>query len=185
MTRSNPNVLRKFEKLKKLKRNRIPNNTTFSRYKSELGQFTINRLKRIDNSRKKDSTFILECVRKLFANDKQLESVTECGRNSMMQRKTRMSPGKRKIVDEIFIERLSIDKIDETDVKERYLRLNSLISNAIGNISRVSNAFDCILVHALLLLRSAFEMIDFNFCDFRPKIRITSCRRKWIASSSR
>lgn len=106
----------------------------FGRFVKVFGVQTINRLKKIDSSRKRDSSFILECMKIFCANDEQLMHASACGRMN----KTNFPPEKRKILDDIFIERLAMEQIDDIEVHERYFRLNELINNAINNIIRVS-----------------------------------------------
>lgn len=157
MTISNPIVVENIDKLQTLRRNRVPRSQLFDRYKNELGQFIIDRLKLINSSRKHDSTFILECARKLFGNDEQLKSITACGRN---QANAHLSPAKRKILDDIFIERLSNEQIDEKEAKERYLRLNTLINSALRNMVRLWHIISHILCSSPLLY---FQSIILNF----------------------
>lgn len=116
-----------------MRRKCIPQNQLFKGFKSEFDASTIRRLRAFDISKKKDSTFILVCMKKLFGNDKQLKNVTACGR-----RKSNLSPEKRKILDNLFVERLATEQIDSNEAQERYLRVNTLINNAIANIVRVS-----------------------------------------------
>lgn len=80
-------------------------------------------------------------MKKLFGNDEQLKHVTACGRKNKSQ-KSNLSPQKRKILDDIFVERLAIEQIDNNEAQERYLRLNTLINYAIANIVRVSFSSD-------------------------------------------
>lgn len=125
-----------------MKRKCVPQNQLFKRYKRVFGAATIRRLRAFDISKKKDSTFILECMKKLFENDEQLKNVSACGR------KSNLSPQKRKVLDDIFVERLAIEQIDNNEAQERYLRLNTLINYAIANIVRVSFNFRSYLVES-------------------------------------
>ena len=113
----------------------------FERYKTVFGQKIIVQLRALDSSKKRDSSFILLCMKTLFGNVEQLKYVTACGHKnrSGQQQKSNLPPEKRKILDDIFIERLrSIEEIDEEMVQTRHHRLNVLISYAISNIVRVS-----------------------------------------------
>lgn len=149
---NNKNYAQTILKHKLHARKSIPKPRLFDRFESEFDANTLERLKRIDNSKKRDSTFILECMRNLCRNKEQLKNVTACGRkNKAKQHNSILSLDKREILDDMFIERLSIEKIDEVEVRERYLRLNTLINSAICNIVRVSgaevNVSLCIYLH--------------------------------------
>lgn len=75
-------------------------------------------------------------MKKICGND-DLKSVRACGRKD----NTILSPEKRKIIDDIFIERLAHFSIENTEFNERYVRLNGLINSAVHNMLRVSTVF--------------------------------------------
>lgn len=109
----------------------------FGRFKRILGAATIERLNKLDGSMKRDSTFILECTKKLFGHDEQLKHVTAIGRKQ--RHLITLSTAKQKFFIDIFMERLSAQQIDETESNKRFGRLNALINNAINNILRVTH----------------------------------------------
>lgn len=121
-------------KVKLLAKKNVKSTHLFDSYKQVLGADTIKVLRRLDSSKRKDSTFVLRCMKKLCDNDEQLKNVRACGRKE----NTMLSPEKRKIIDEIFIERLANETTENTEFNERYVRLNGLINSAIHNMLRVS-----------------------------------------------
>lgn len=101
-------------------------------FKHTLDESTIQRLRVIGDKRCADSTFILTCITKIYGNEANLNEVSACGR----KKNKIMSPAKRKLIDDIFFERLVSLNLDETELNERHQRLNSLINSSINNISR-------------------------------------------------
>lgn len=122
-----------FLKRKNQKPQCAPQRQSFGRFERIFGAETIERLMMIDGSRKRDSTFILECMRKLFGSNEQLIWKSACGRKQRSTLTTEM----RKILENIFKERLSIERLDGIETKRRFSRLSQLIYDAINNIIRV------------------------------------------------
>lgn len=138
------NYVQKLLKMKIREQNFSPDVGQFGRFESVFGVEIIERLRALDHSKKRDSSFILECMRKLCSDDAQLKHVTACGRKGKLQ-KSNFSEEKRKILDDIFIERLATAQADEIETNDRYFRLNELINNAINNIVRVSRERMCVI----------------------------------------
>lgn len=138
ITSTHHNYVKNRLKLKIHEQKCLPEVGLFRRFESVFGVETIERLRTFDNSRKRDSSFILECMRKLCADDDQLKFVTACGRKKKSQ-KNNFPEEKRQILDDIFIERLAVEQADEIEINQRYFRLNELINNGINNIVRVSH----------------------------------------------
>lgn len=126
-------------KYKMRERKLMPKTRLFGHFEKVFGAETIRKLRRLDNSKKKDSTFILECMRNLIGNGAELKDVTACGRKHGKNRENSLfAPEKREILDDIFIERLTIQPMDDDELSKRYFSLNNLINTAINNIVRVS-----------------------------------------------
>lgn len=136
------NFARERLKLKMREQKCYPEVRLFGRFEKLFGATTIHRLKMLEISSRKDSTFVLECMKKLFGNDERLKYISACGRKHKAHklRKSILSPKKREIMDDIFIERLLIKQTDEIEINQRYFRLDELIKNAIDNIAQVSRA---------------------------------------------
>lgn len=112
------------------KRNKQQGSILFDSFKNDLGENVLCKLRKLHISKRSDSTFILQCMRQLFENEKELNSVSACGINGHKM----VSDEKRDILDRIFLERLSSDKLTEVELTERYIRLNRHINVAIGNM---------------------------------------------------
>lgn len=130
---SNADSVEIVSKRKKQKSQCVPQRQSFGRFERIFGEETIERLMMIDGSRKRDSTFILECMRKLFGSNEQLKWKSACGRK---QRST-LTSEMRKILENIFKERLSSERLDSIETNKRFSRLSQLINDAINNIIRV------------------------------------------------
>lgn len=130
---SNSSSVGNVSKFEQQKTQCAPLSQLFGRFRRVFGTSTIERLKKFDGLIKRDSSFILECMKKLFGNDEQLKYATACGRN----KQNSMTSAKRKIIKDIFMERLSIQQIDKIETTKRFNRLNKLINNAINNMLRV------------------------------------------------
>lgn len=128
------NYVQKDLKIKLLAKQNISPIHLFDNFKQLLGADTLKALRKLDSSKKKDSTFVLTCMKKLCGNDDDLKNIRACGRKE----NTILSPDKRKVLDEILIERLANVTTDNAEFNERYLRLNTLINSAINNMLRVS-----------------------------------------------
>lgn len=130
------NYVQKDLKIKLLAKRNIQSTHLFDSHKQVFGSDTIQVLRKLNSSKQKDSTFVLNCMKKICGND-DLKSVRACGRKD----NTILSPEKRKIIDDIFIERLAHFSIENTEFNERYVRLNGLINSAVHNMLRVSTVF--------------------------------------------
>lgn len=128
------NYVQKDLKIKLLAKKNLSTTPLYDDFKHSLGPDTLKVLRQLNSSKRKDSTFILTCMKKLCGNDDNLRNIRACGRmeNSIL------SPDKRKIIDGIFIERLSNETTENAEFNERYMRLNSLINSAVNNMLRVS-----------------------------------------------
>lgn len=103
----------------------------YDSYNNTLGESTVQQLRVIGGNRNRDSTFVLTCMKSICEN-KNLKDFTACGRT----KNGHMSPDKKKMMEDIFFERLINLQLDEMELNERHLRLNCLINSAINNISR-------------------------------------------------
>lgn len=119
----------------KLNRSKCTQELRFENHKNKLGEDTLKAIRQLSDSKQKDSTFILKCMKKIF-DVGDLSKMSACG-----QKKNTLE---KKIVDELFVQRLAnlSTEIEFKEVNERYQRLNLLINTAINNILRVSSV-DC------------------------------------------
>lgn len=108
------------------------NPVLFDQFTKDLGEDVLKKLRSIGGSKRADSTFILHCMRKLFENKNELQNMSASGTD----RKKMIPKNKRDVLDRIFLERLSSEKLDDVEMNERYLCMNRLINVAIGNILR-------------------------------------------------
>lgn len=120
-------------KIKLLEKKFVPQGQVFDCHKDRLGEATIKILRRLNDNRRTDSTFILKCMGKIYESDfEQLKKTTACGRAAS----GKLSPEKRSFIEDIFIERLSNAQLDEAETNQRFSHLNELINTAINNILR-------------------------------------------------
>lgn len=108
----------------------------FESFKEDFGETVLQNLHKLHGSKRSDSTFILQCMRKLFENDKELSSISACGTDGTAM----ISIEKRTILENIFLERLSNEDLNDVETTERYIRLSRHINVAISNIRRANRA---------------------------------------------
>lgn len=133
-----PATERNTESIEALKRNDIIGATLsaceqpFNRF---VGNFTVGRLDTIrllGATISEDSTFILEIIRSLYADNlKELDNITVTGR-SKSNSKVKMSPKNIEILSSMFEERLAAQPYRNVRLRS----LNPLISRSIVNITR-------------------------------------------------
>lgn len=122
-------------KVKVLEKKIIPQaKVLYDTFKSDLGETVLIQLRKLKANKASDSTFILNCIRGLFKDPADLILISACGKSQ----NSTLPPKKREIIDSIFLERLTSENIDDSERSARYLRINRLINNAIGNILRPS-----------------------------------------------
>lgn len=102
----------------------------FDRFVDEVGVGRLDMIRSIGATISDDSTFVLEIMRTLYADDiNELDNITVTGR-SKTNSKTKMCERKMGIVSSMFIERLASQPLRNVRLKS----LNQLISRAIVNI---------------------------------------------------
>lgn len=121
----------KVEELKKRYATVPGGNLVYDNYENIFDKTTLDKLRKLKNGKRSDSTFILICMRSLFTNVQDLRSKTACGRN-----KNGISPEKYGHIKDIFLERLLHENITDEEFNQRHVRLNALINTAINNIIR-------------------------------------------------
>lgn len=117
-------------KIKALEKKIVPEGELlYESFKSVLGEEVVIKLRKLQDSVSSDSTLILNCVRGLFRNTQELQSMSACG----LSENVRMPREKREILDAIFLERLNSIEMKDDERNKRYIRLNRLINQAISN----------------------------------------------------
>lgn len=125
-------------KMKLLEKKIVPQEgILFDSFKNDLGEDVLINLRKLHGSKRSDSTFILQCMRKLYENDDQLDSVSACGNS----KNGTMAKAKRDIIERIFLERLSSENLSDIDTSQRFIRLNRHINVAIANLRKEVNIF--------------------------------------------
>lgn len=114
------------------KKNFSQGGVLYETFKHDFGDGTLKQLRKLSGTQRSDSTFILKCMRKLFENSHELQSMTACGTDG----NSSMPKQKREILESIFLERLKSENLSDSDVNVRYLRLTRLINVAICNIKK-------------------------------------------------
>lgn len=105
------------------------------RYKNVFGEGVLKDLRKLSGCKRSDSTFIHKTMQSLYKNTDILKSRSASGTGG----KTVISPEKRKVIDGIFLERISAEVLTDKEVDSRLLRVNKLINSAINNILKVRN----------------------------------------------
>lgn len=102
----------------------------YESFEHVLGQAVVIKLRKLQDGVSSDSTLILNCVRCLFRNIEELQSMSACGHSEKVQ----MPREKRETLDAIFLERLNSIEMKDEERTKRYSRLNRLINQAISNL---------------------------------------------------
>lgn len=119
--------------IKLLEQKCVPSGRIYENHKDSLGESVLNAIRKLKGCKRNDSTFILKIIQKLYEGEThKLTNKTACGREG----KSFMSPNKRTIIDELFLERLSNESLEDGELHARYSRLNELTNFAINNITR-------------------------------------------------
>lgn len=120
-------------KIKITEKESVSNDGHFESHNDRLGTATIECLRRLDGSRRNDSTFVLMCMKKIYGNDIGiLKKETACGRAT---NGTILSEN-RDVIESLFVERITNLELSERDSMERIGRLNQLINSAKNNLIR-------------------------------------------------
>lgn len=120
--------------VKPLEKNCAIGGLLFEGHKHIFDETTLEKLRRLKNGKRGDSTFILHCMRGIFKSVDDLKSKTACGRM-----KKGIPPETLKTINDIFLERLSQENISDEDFHQRYVRLNALVNSAINNMQRATS----------------------------------------------
>lgn len=109
----------------------------FNSFSNEFSREQINQMKSISTSNRGDSTFINFTIKCLYSgNLESLQNKTSCDRNDKSTNKTAMTPHKKKVIMEIYKERLSNVAINLEEKNTREKKLNKLIKDAFVNITK-------------------------------------------------
>lgn len=102
---------------------------TFNEFRGTLKDETIDTLKALDDSQKKDSTFVLTAIKDLYSNDLlRLKNKTYSGR-----KKEPITPEKLKVLRDLFTVRMN----SIPNNRERQTNFGRCIKAAIENINRM------------------------------------------------
>lgn len=104
----------------------------FVKFESDVDPITLKKLRSIQMGQKQDSTFVLTLVRHFYRNDLNvLFNRTASGKGKMP-----ITPTKKAAIQKILEERVMIEESDIIRVGFRTNRINTLINDAIANITR-------------------------------------------------
>lgn len=107
-------------------------NVIFSKFEGKINASTLKDLRSVPSGQTYDSRFILKLVRYLYANNHNvLMDRSVAGKN-----KTPITPTKKKIIEDILRERVTIEEEEEIRIEHRTARVGTLICDAIRNIVR-------------------------------------------------
>lgn len=105
------------------------NQTLFSEFDGVFSKQQLKKLRSIPSGKKKDSTFVLACMRFLYPDTNILKNRSVTGRTFKKEKKREMTPTKVKFITKILNERLvSENGLDQFD---RLERVNKLMKDAI------------------------------------------------------
>lgn len=125
--------VKKDMQIKLLEKKVVSTGLIFDAHKNELGEKVLKKLRMLGGDRKSDSTFVLKCVRRLYeSNHDKLKKKSITGSADTET----ITPEKKQIIEQLFFERLSNERIEEDELQQRLSRLNNLLNSAIHNIQR-------------------------------------------------
>lgn len=126
--------VKKDMKIKMLESKIVPSSgLIFDRHKNVLGEKLLKKLRMLDSTRRSDSTFVNKCMQKLYENDRAKCLVKSADGS---HGKELLTPEKKKVIEELFLERLKIEELEENEYESRVKRLNTLLNSSIHNIRR-------------------------------------------------
>lgn len=110
----------------------------FEFFSDSFDRDQLNHLKTISSTERGDSTFVCAVLKFLYAeNLESVRSKTACGKATIGQgQKAMMSPEKKRVVQEIYDERLSSVAINSKEKEIRGKKLNKFINDAFTNIAK-------------------------------------------------
>lgn len=107
----------------------------FQTFSNDFNDEQLSQLRSFNIEKKDDSPFIAYVMRQLYSNDlTQLSMISVTGRPRGQIKKAQMSPRKKKMVEDLFHERLM--NINDTESAARRSKVNTHINTAINNIRR-------------------------------------------------
>lgn len=111
--------------------------SVFQSFANNIDPKDLAKLRSIGSSKKEDSTFVLNAVQFLYKNDtKKISSLSLTGRSREVEPKNRMTPEKRKMIENLFAERLHSFDLDSTEVSTRNSKISSHMKNAFNTVKR-------------------------------------------------
>lgn len=130
---SNVPVIVSYDAASSSAREEVTPDKPFTKFADSFNGHQLSSIQSIGISCSQDSTFILEVIRSLYAeNIEKLHRVTVTGR-SKDESKEPISPKKKEVLSSMFIERLK----DQPQSDVRMRNLNKLAGRAIVNITKV------------------------------------------------
>lgn len=111
--------------------------TLFSEFDDVFSKEQLKKLRSISSGKKKDSTFVLACMRYLYPDTNILKDRSVTGRSFKKEKKREMTPTKVKIIRRILNERLNSEKdLDESESFQRLDRAKKLMKDAIMKLKK-------------------------------------------------
>lgn len=107
----------------------------FQTFSNDFNDEQLSQFRSFNIEQKDDSPFIAYVMRQLYSSDlTRLSMISVTGRRRGQIKKTQMSPHKKKMVEDLFHERLM--NVNDTDAAARRSKVNTHINSAINNITR-------------------------------------------------
>lgn len=113
-------------------KNQLKSTLPFNEFSEDISLDQLAHLRSIGPTPAEDSNFVLNCVRSLYSGHLHvLNQRTLTGRNAKGKQKKQMTPRKRKVIEDMYNQRLDMVCDDGIKRGERLKKINSHIKNAI------------------------------------------------------
>lgn len=126
-------IVKKDLKIKMLEKKFTSPDIIYGKHKDILGQTVLKKLRKLSDGQRSDSTFVYTCLQKIYENDfnrMKNKSVTGSKNTEIL------TPEKKKIIEDLFLERLMIANLDENVYSQRFGKLHKHLNTSINNIRR-------------------------------------------------
>lgn len=114
-------------------RNQVRAEILFQNFENEISQNDLLSLRSINDKKEKDSTFVLKSLKIIYKDN--LSVLSQKCATTTTSTKQQLTPYKKKVLNDLFIERLSSMNLSVHEEVERKSKFRQLLSNALNNIN--------------------------------------------------
>lgn len=116
-----------------------PNESLFSAFSGIFAKDQLKELRSISSGKRRDSTFVLRCMRFMYPDANALNNISVTGKKFKGLVKNKMSEDNVKIITKMLNERLVSEESDEVFILQRLSNVKKLIRDAITKLKKPIN----------------------------------------------